>query len=101
MLALRDQENLVHANQTTAAGKASYHSVRGLQPKTPSNRPTKTPFGKALNDENKPVGFNVKNTGLKGLSKGTENILQTTKKDGKADKTSFVTPLGESSNVPA
>lgn len=98
MLALRDQENLVHANQTTAAGKASY---RGLQPKTPSNRPTKTPFGKALNDENKPVGFNVKNTGLKGVSKGTENILQTTKKDGKTDKTSFVTPLGESSSIPA
>ena len=73
MLALRDQENLVHAHQTTAAGKPLNQNIRGLQPKTPGN--LKTPFRPSRNDENRPL----------------------TLKNGpsKLDKNAFVTPLGE------
>jgi hypothetical protein len=95
MLAFRDQENLTHVHQTTAAGKPLNQSVRGLQPKTPGNRAPKTSFKVALNDENQPLGFNGQKAGLKGVGKGNENTVQTTKKDGKSDKSAFVTPIGE------
>jgi hypothetical protein len=95
MLASRDQENLVHAHQTTAARKPLNRSVRGLQPKTPGNEASKTPFRVALNDENKPLDFNRHKTGLKGHANGNENALWTAKKDGKADKSAFLTPTGE------
>ena len=94
MFASRDQENLVHAHQTTAAGKPLNQSVRGLLPKTPGNRAPKTPFRVALNDENKPIGLNGQKSVLKGVGKGNENISQTTKRDGKLDKNAFVTPSG-------
>ncbi len=97
MLAARDQENLVHAHQTAAAGKPLNQTVRGLQPKTPGNRAPKTPFREALNDENKPLVFNGRKTALKGLGNINENLLQPGKKDGKLDKNTFVTPLGECS----
>ena len=51
MLAARDQENRVHTQQTTAAGKSLNHGVRPLHPKTPG--PAKTPFRRAPNDENR------------------------------------------------
>ncbi len=51
MLAARDQENLVHARQQTAAGKPLNQGIRALNPKTPSN--LKTPFRPARNDENR------------------------------------------------
>lgn len=95
MLATRDQENLVHTHQTTAAGKPLNQGVRGLQPKTPGNRHPKTPFGKARNDENIPIAFDGQKTGLKGIGKGNENVLQTSKKDGKLDQNAFITPAGE------
>lgn len=77
MLAARDQENLVHAHNTTAAGKPLNQGVRALHPKTPG--PAKTPFRRALNDENKPLTLKGQKTGLK---------------DGpsKLDKNAFVTP---------
>lgn len=48
MLARRDQENLVHAQQTAAAAKPLNQGVRGLAPKTPSNNGRKG----NKNDEN-------------------------------------------------
>lgn len=77
MLAARDQENLVHAQQATAAGKPLNQGIRALHPKTPG--PAKTPFRRALNDENKPLTLKGQKTGLK---------------DGpsKLDKNAFVTP---------
>jgi hypothetical protein len=94
MLASRDQENLVHTYQTIAAGKPLNQSVQGLPPKTPSNRAPKTPFRVALNDENKPLALNGQKSGLKGVGKGNENVLQGIRKDGKSDKCTFVTPNG-------
>lgn len=77
MLAARDQENLVHAQQASAAGKPLNQGIRALHPKTPG--PAKTPFRRALNDENKPLTLKGQKTGLK---------------DGpsKLDKNAFVTP---------
>lgn len=81
MLAARDQENLVHAQQTAAAGKPLNQGIRALNPKTPG--PVKTPFRTSKNDENRPIGFN----GLKTVGKGI---------DGKADRHALVTPMGTS-----
>jgi hypothetical protein len=83
MLAARDQENLVHAHQTTAASKPLNQGIRGLQPKTPGN--VKTPFRAAKNDENKPLGFN----GQKTIGQGN---------NGKLDKMAFITPMGKAIN---
>jgi hypothetical protein len=95
MFVSRDQENLAHVHQTAAAAKPLNQSVRALQPKTPGNRAPKTPLRVVLNDENKPLGLNGQKTGLKCVAHGNENILQTTRKDGKLDKKAFVTPSGE------
>jgi hypothetical protein len=94
MLASRDQENLVHAYQTAAAGKPLQPSVRGLHPKTPGNRAPRTPFRVAFNDENKPLALNGQKPGFNGVGKGTENAIQGIKKDGKPDKSAFITPIG-------
>jgi hypothetical protein len=81
MLALRDQENLVHTHQTTAAGKPLNQGVRPLQPKTPGARaPNKVP----LNDENNATAFGKKT--MKGNGGG--NTQQ-------SSKNAFVTPLGK------
>lgn len=79
MLAVRDQENLVHANQTAAAGKSLNQGIRNLHPKTPGN--LNTPFRAARNDENRPVTFQGQKAGGKD---GTS----------KTDKNAFITPLG-------
>ncbi|KAB8337103.1 hypothetical protein FH972_021407 [Carpinus fangiana] len=63
MLARRDQENFVHAQQTAAAAKPLNQSVRGLAPKTPGN-------------------------GRKGNKNDENAITLQSKKDGNA----FVTP---------
>jgi hypothetical protein len=77
MLSIRDQENRVHAQQTTAAGKPLNQGIRALQPKTPGQ--AKTPFRRALNDENRPLTVKGQKTTLKGgLSK--------------LDASAFVTP---------
>lgn len=86
MLALRDQENLVHAQQTTAAAKPLNQGLRQLQPKTPGTRAPKTPFNVPLNDENDPLAFGKKT--VKGNGLCNENTL-------KPAKDAFITPLGE------
>jgi hypothetical protein len=98
MLAARDQENLVHARQTTAAAKPLNQGIRQLQPKTPGNKVPKTPFKVPLNDENDPLRIGGK-TGLKINGKGNENLLQSTKKDVVVSKNAFVTPMGMIPNL--
>ncbi|EHY51814.1 hypothetical protein ABEF95_001260 [Exophiala dermatitidis] len=85
MLAARDQENIIHARQTAAAGKPLNQGVRALHPKTPGG--LKTPFRAGQNDENRPLD-------LKGQ--------KTVGKDGpsKVDKTALVTPLGPRNRAP-
>ncbi|KAH8432610.1 uncharacterized protein LDX57_010237 [Aspergillus melleus] len=87
MLALRDQENLVHAHQTVAASKPlNQGGKQQLQPKTPGARAPKTPFKVPLNDENDPLAFGKKT--VKGTGKQKEN--------GKPSvKDAFVTPLAD------
>lgn len=85
MLALRDQENLVHAHQTTAAAKPLNQGTRQLQPKTPGTRAPKTPFKVPLNDENDPLAFGKKTIKLNGNR--NENAI-------KPAKDAFITPLG-------
>ena len=80
ILAARDQENLVHAHQTTAAAKPLNGGVRALHPKTPG--PSKTPFRHARNDENRPLGL--------------ENL----KTGGKAIQNAFITPVGPRTRAP-
>lgn len=94
MLAAHDQENLVHARQTAAAGKPLNQGNRQLHPKTPGPRAPKTPFKVPLNDENNPSAFNGgKIGGLKGAGRGNENV-NLTARGGKQEKNAFVTPLG-------
>lgn len=80
MLAVRDQENRVHAHQTVAAGKSLNHST-----KAPGARAPKTPLKVPLNDENGPVAFGKKT--VKGNGKQSENV--------KPAKDAFVTPSGK------
>ena len=79
MLAARDQENLVHAHQSTAAGKPLNQALRGLQPKTPGNN-LKPPFRSTRNDENRTLMVKGAKTGL--------------------DKNAFVTPVGPRNRAP-
>lgn len=92
MLALRDQENLVHAHQTVAASKPLNQGGKQLQPKTPGARAPKTPFKVPLNDENDPLAFGKKT--VKGTGKQKENAKPSV-------KDAFVTPLGMRRKVPA
>ncbi|KAJ9602415.1 hypothetical protein H2200_012957 [Cladophialophora chaetospira] len=84
VLAARDQENLLHAHRTTAAGKPLNQNVRALHPKTPGN--LRTPF-RSANDENLPI-----------TQKGQKTFGQ----DGpsKLDKNAFVTPLAPRNRAP-
>ncbi|EXJ78965.1 hypothetical protein A1O3_08465 [Capronia epimyces CBS 606.96] len=85
MLAARDQENLVHARQTAAAGKPLNQGVRALQSKTPGG--LKTPFRAAPHDENRPLD-------LKGQKTAAQDV------PGKLDKNSFVTPFAPRNRAP-
>ncbi|EXJ96478.1 hypothetical protein A1O1_01604 [Capronia coronata CBS 617.96] len=85
MLAARDQENLVHACQTAAAGKPLNQGLRALHPKTPGG--LKTPFRVAPNDENRPLDLK----GQKTVGKGAAS---------RPDKNSFVTPLAPRNRAP-
>ena len=86
MLAARDQENLVHAQQTAGAAKPLNQGVRQLPPKTPSAKAPKTPFKVPLNDENAIRAF-------KGVGKG--NDIQTAgRKFGLVNSNAFITPIG-------
>lgn len=85
MLAFRDQENLAHSHQTVAASKPLNQSTRQLQPKTPGNRPPKTPLKVPLKDENDPLAFGKKT--VKTIGKQNENTRPSA-------KDAFVTPMG-------
>ncbi|KAF4213350.1 hypothetical protein CNMCM8980_000660 [Aspergillus fumigatiaffinis] len=91
MLALRDQENLVHTHQTVAAAKPLNHGVKQLQPRTPGARAPKTPFKLPLNDENDPLAFGKKTVKAAGKQKETT----------KPAKDAFVTPLGMQERDPS
>ncbi|KAL9597487.1 MAG: hypothetical protein Q9219_005120 [cf. Caloplaca sp. 3 TL-2023] len=97
MLAARDQENIVHGHQAAAAAKPLNQGVRQLPPKTPSNKPAKTPFRVPLNDENTVTGFGG---GKKILGKGNENGLFGGKQGGAAEGKAFVTPIGPRNRAP-
>ena len=84
-----NQENDVYTHQTAAAAKPLNQGVKGLAPKTPANKATKTPFKVPLNDENAALGANK--TGGKGKQDG----LFGEGKSGKVDRSAFVTPAGE------
>ncbi|CAK3843610.1 Hypothetical predicted protein [Lecanosticta acicola] len=83
MLARHNQENAIYEQQQAAAAKPLNQSVRGLAPKTPANKPPKTPFGKTRNDENANLTFG------KGGAK-----------DGKADRNAFITPANPRTRAP-
>lgn len=90
-----DQENLAAAHQQAATGKPLNAGTRAFAAKTPANKPPKTPFKVALNDEN------VTTRAGKVFGKGPENqLLPTGKKAGKADSNAFVTPAGGSQQSP-
>ncbi|KAL3478223.1 hypothetical protein BJX99DRAFT_109443 [Aspergillus californicus] len=86
MLALRDQENLVHSHQTVAALKPLNQGAKQLQPKTPGARAPKTPFKVPLKDENDPLAFGKKT--VKTVGKQNENARPSV-------KDAFVTPIGD------
>ncbi|RMD44359.1 hypothetical protein DV735_g793, partial [Chaetothyriales sp. CBS 134920] len=76
MLAARDQENIVHAQQSAAAAKSLNQGIRTLRPKTPSN--LKTPFRYGLNDENRYLDIKGQKTaGRDGPSKLNSDLFVT------------------------
>ena len=95
MLAARDQENLVHGHQQAAASKPLNQSTRQFPPKTPGNKPPKTPFKAPLNDENGLGALGGGKTGAKVNARGDENFTIAGKKGGLGDKDAFKTPMGE------
>ena len=82
----------MHGHQAAAASKPLNQGIKQLAPKTPGNRPPKTPFKLPLNDENGGIGGFK--TGLKANAKGNENLVSGAKKGGLGDKSAFITPLG-------
>ncbi|KAK4500192.1 hypothetical protein PRZ48_008378 [Zasmidium cellare] len=84
MFATRNNENAIYEQQQAAAAKPLNHGVKGLAPKTPANKPPKTPFGKGKNDENAALLF--------GKDGGA--------KEGKAERNAFVTPANPRTRAP-
>jgi hypothetical protein len=99
MLAARDQENLVHANQAAGAAKSLNQGLRQAPPKTPGNKVPKTPFKLPLNDENGKQGIAPFNGGLKSVGKGNENERKG-KKGGLGNQNAFVTPVAQKNRAP-
>ncbi|KAL8687929.1 MAG: hypothetical protein Q9218_006032 [Villophora microphyllina] len=97
MLAARDQENLVHGHQAAAAAKPLNQGIKQLPPKTPGNKPTKTPLRVPLNDEN---GGGLFGGGKKTVAKGNENTIFGPSKGGKLESKAFITPMGMRQSVP-
>jgi hypothetical protein len=95
MLAIRDQENLVHSRQTAAASKPLNQSTKHVVPKTPGARAPKTPFKVPLNDENAAGRGGAKSV-MKAANRANENLMI----GGIAgDGTAFITPLGSSTLI--
>ncbi|KAL8795752.1 MAG: hypothetical protein Q9195_001804 [Heterodermia aff. obscurata] len=100
MLAALDQENLVHGHQQAAASKPLNQTTRQLAPKTPGNKPPKTPFKVPLNDENGLGALGGGKTGAKVNGRGDENLTIVGKKGGLGDKDAFKTPMGPRNRAP-
>ncbi|KAH0548128.1 hypothetical protein GP486_008144, partial [Trichoglossum hirsutum] len=96
MLAVRDQENLVHNRQTAAASKPLNQGVKHVAPKTPGARAPKTPFKVPLNDENAAGRGGVKSV-MKTVNKANENLMSG---GVPGDRTAFITPLGPRNRAP-
>lgn len=79
MFAIRNNENAIYEQQQAAVAKPLNQGVKGLAPKTPANKPPKTPLGKGKNDENAALLF--------GKDGGA--------KEGKAERNAFVTPASK------
>jgi len=79
-ISVRDQENLTHTHQQTAAAKPLNQGVRGLAPKTPGNNGNRN----ALNGR----------TGRANRGQDDENMFLGGGKTGKTGKPTFITPLG-------
>lgn len=94
MLAIRDQENLVHGHQQVAASKPLNQTTRVVPPKTPGNKYPKTPLKIPLRDENAPTGFGGGKSVLGTKGKGNENLVIGGKKGAAFDKNAFTTPMG-------
>lgn len=94
MLALQDQENLVHGRQAAAASKSLNQGVKLLPPKTPGTKGLKTPFKIPLNDENDSGVIGGEKKGWKVNARANENLPTAGKKKGLADMNAFATPLG-------
>lgn len=94
MLAIRDQENLVHGHQQVAASKPLNQTTRGILPKTPGNKYPKTPLKINLNDENDPAGFGGGKSVLGTKGKNLENLVTGGKNIATFDKNAFITPMG-------
>ena len=90
-----NQENAIYEQQAAAAAKPLNQGVKGLAPKTPANKAPKTPFKVPLNDENATFG------GEKTGGKGKQGGLFGEGKNGKVDRSAFVTPAGEKANSEA
>ncbi|KAI9772270.1 MAG: hypothetical protein M1840_001019 [Geoglossum simile] len=96
MLAVRNQENLVHGHQTAAASKPLNQGAKLAAPKTPGARAPKTPFKVPLNDENL-AGRGGGKSVMRTVNKASENLMT----GGLAgDKTAFITPLGPRNRAP-
>ncbi|KAI9890445.1 MAG: hypothetical protein M1814_003929 [Vezdaea aestivalis] len=100
MWATRDQENLVHNQQTIAAAKPLNQGAKLFNPKTPGNKGSKTPFKPPLNDENSTVNFGDGRAKLGTNGKGIANQSSKTLKDKSLDKSAFVTPSGPRNRAP-
>jgi len=89
MFATRDQENLIHGHQTTAAAKPLNQGVRGIAPKTPGpNGTSRVNFGNNQHTTRKPF-------------KDDENtIFNGGKKGNNTDKQTFITPLAPRERAP-
>ncbi len=99
MLAVRDQENLVHGHQQAAASKPLNQTTRCIPPKTPGNKYPKTPLKINLNDENEPAGFGGGKSVLGTKGKGLENLVTGIKNGASFDKNAFITPIGMPPNI--
>ncbi|KAI9850580.1 MAG: hypothetical protein M1838_005430 [Thelocarpon superellum] len=95
MLALRDQENLLHGHQTAAAAKPPSQPTKNGPTNPPSRKAPKTPFKLPLNDENAPAAL-----GGRSVGKANGATVLGTKKGGMGDRGAFVTPMGPRIRLP-
>lgn len=77
--ARNNNENAIYEQQQATAAKPLNQGIKGLAPKTPANKPPKTPFGRNKNDENAALAWGKNGGG----------------QEGKAERNTFVTPASE------